>query len=68
MAMSKEQLLFIKKYKMNKLKIKVFQVLIGILFCLIWEILGRLNIINTFITSYPSLIFKTIWNLLINGD
>ena len=68
MAMSKEQLLFIKKYKMNKLKIKAFQVLIGILFCLIWEILGRLNIINTFITSYPSLIFKTIWNLLINGD
>lgn len=68
MIMSEEQRLFLRKYKVNKIKIKVFQLLIGLLFCLVWEVLGRLNVINTFITSYPSLIIKTIYNLLVSGD
>lgn len=64
MIMSEEQVEFLKKYKNNKRKIKIIQFSIFIGFILIWEILGRLEIINTFITSYPSLIFKTIINLL----
>ena len=56
MIMSEEQRLFLRKYKVNKIKIKTFQLLIGLLFGLVWEVLGRLNIINTTIKSIYKLI------------
>ena len=66
--MSEEQELFIKKYKYKKRLIKVIQLLIFFGLIIIWEVLGRLDIINTFITSYPSLIIKTIFNLFIHEN
>ena len=68
MTMSEEQKRFLKRYKLEKIKVKVMQLFIGLVFCLVWEILGRLSVINSFITSYPSLIIKTIYDLLISGD
>ena len=56
-----------KKYlkKKRKEKILVFLVQIGILiaFLCIWEILANKNIIDSFITSQPSRIWKTLINL-----
>ena len=54
---------YIKKIKKEKLIIKISQLLIGSLFIIIWEILSRFNIINSFIFSSPTKIIYTIVEL-----
>ncbi|MEG2727326.1 MAG: ABC transporter permease [Bacilli bacterium] len=49
--------------KRNKVLILLFQLGICIIFLTIWELLSKLNIINTFIFSSPSNILKTLLNL-----
>ncbi len=62
------QEMFIKKYKRKKFFIKFFQIMIALTFIATWEILARCNIINSFITSYPSKIFMTICDLFKDGS
>ena len=66
--MSREALLIIKKRKRQKLLIILSQITIVIVFFLLWEFLSQKKIINPFIFSSPSLIFKTIVNLVKSGD
>lgn len=63
-----KQELFIKKYKRKKFLIRFFQIFIGVIILSMWEILARRDVINTFITSYPSKIFSTIYDLFKNGN
>ena len=63
MMMSREQKLFLRKIKLRKIFIVSMQILIVILFFLLWEILARKNIINNFVFSSPSKIITTIINL-----
>lgn len=66
--MSREALLIIKKRKRQKLLIILSQMAIVVGFFLLWEFLSQKKIINPFIFSSPSLIFKTIINLIKSGD
>lgn len=66
--MSKEQKEFIKKYKLNKIVILGIQIMIVSLFFIIWEILSRKGIINSFIFSSPSIVIDTIYDLFINSN
>ncbi len=61
--MSKEQVAFIKQYKLKKRLILLGQILIVILFFISWELLSKYNIINPFIFSSPSKVFNTILGL-----
>ena len=61
--MSKEQKDFIKKEKIKKYIIFTFQILISFFFIFFWELFARLGLINTFITSSPSNVIKTIIDL-----
>lgn len=61
--MSKEHLLYLKNIKRKKQIIFLSQILLLITFILTWEILAKNNIINSFITSSPSNIIKTIIEL-----
>lgn len=54
---------FIKKRKKEKILIITYQILILLLFVFLWELFAKLNIINSFITSCPSNIIKTLINL-----
>ena len=63
MLFSNEHLNYLKKIKIEKIIILISQILIFILFFGIWEILAITENINTFLTSSPSLIFKTLINL-----
>ena len=54
---------YIKKYKRRKKHILFTQIMIFILFIVIWELLARYELINTFIMSSPSRVIKTIINL-----
>lgn len=62
--MSKEHVLFLRKIKIRNSYILITQFFIFIAFILIWEIFSNIKIINPFLTSSPSMILKTILNLL----
>ena len=59
---------YIKKEKLKNILIKVIQISLGLIFLIIWEILSRLNIINSFIFSSPSKIISTIIDLYKNKN
>ena len=63
MDMSGEQLKYLKKIKYNKILVLFTQIFILILFIILWQVLADKNIINSFITSSPYKIFKTIISL-----
>ena len=58
--MSREHSLYLKKTKRERILVGVVQIFILVLILLIWEYLSSHNIINSFIYSSPSKIFKTI--------
>ena len=60
---SSERKLYLKKIKKDKIIINFFRVFIFIFFIFIWELLSRLNLIDTFMFSSPSNIIKTIIDL-----
>lgn len=60
---SKEHKIFLKKIKFRKILITITQLLILITLIVAWELLAHYNIINTFISSSPSRIIKTIIDL-----
>lgn len=60
---SLERKLYLKKIKKDKIIINFFRVFIFIFFIFIWELLSRLNLIDTFMFSSPSSIIKTIIDL-----
>lgn len=62
--MSYEHLNYIKNLRRQKVKIFITQILIFIIFMIIWELLARNNYINTFLTSSPTLILNSIINLI----
>ena len=64
---SKEHILFIKKEKKKNFIIKFFQIIIIFLFLILWQILADIGIINTFITSSPSEVVKTLIKLISEG-
>ncbi len=57
---------YLKNIKIKKFTILFFQITILVGFIAIWEILGNLEIIDTFIMSQPSRILNTFMNLTSN--
>ena len=54
---------YLKKRTRNKLLIRTTQLLILIFFIYLWQFLADHNLINTFITSSPKQVIKTVINL-----
>ena len=61
--MSKEQALYLKKRKRNKLIILLSQISLLVTFIGLWELLSKYELINSFIFSSPSKIILTLINL-----
>ena len=61
--MSNEHIKYIKKLKRNKMLVFLTQILIFLVFIIMWQISANLQLINTFLTSSPLNILKTIINL-----
>ena len=59
---------YIRKQKINKIKILVAQLLILFGFLLTWEILSSKEIINSFLFSSPSSIFKLLKQYIQTGE
>lgn len=64
MPKSPEHLQYLKQKKKDKLIILVFQISIIAILLLIWELLSRFKLINTFLSSSPSQVVNTIIGLI----
>jgi len=65
---SKEHKLFLKKLKVRKISILLIQIAIITSFLIIWELLAKYEVINTFLYSSPSKVLKTIIDLYKKND
>ena len=65
---SMEHKLYLKNIKKEKFIIILFQILIIALFLIIWQLLADFKIINTFISSSPKEVVKTIIGLHNGGN
>ena len=63
---SLERKTYLKKIKQKKYLVLLTQLLILVLFLALWEFLANQEIIDSFITSQPSRIWKTLTNLTSN--
>lgn len=60
---SNEHKEYLKKQKRKKILIRISQISIIVLFIIIWQLLADFKIINTFITSSPKEVWKTLIQL-----
>lgn len=60
---SKDRKKYLKQIKLKKISILATQIGIVIAFITIWEICANRGLIDSFITSQPSKILKTLMNL-----
>lgn len=65
---SREHLAYLKKLRKNKILITTFRWLILALILVTWELLAHYEVVNPFITSSPSRVFKTIGSLYQSGE
>ncbi len=68
MSISNEKKRYLNKLKREKIIVIGVRILILVVFLGIWELLARLNIINTFSFSSPSQVLKTLISLIKNGS
>ncbi len=59
---SLEHINYLKRIKKEKILICTFRILIISIFLIVWELLARFNLINTFLFSSPSRIINTLIN------
>ena len=62
---SEDRKKYLKKIKINKIKVFTTQITIALAFIVIWEVLARMGKIDSFITSKPSRIWGNIFKLII---
>ena len=65
---SKERLLYLKNKKLGNISVNLTRILILTAITFLWEILARLNVIDSFLMSMPSKIFLTLKDLAVSGE
>ena len=65
---SQEHKIFLREKRIRKICVTLVQCLILVAFLIIWELLAKYKVINTFLYSSPSRVFSTITNLFNNND
>lgn len=63
LILSEERKKYIKSKKREKRIIHITQISVLVIFLVLWEVLAKLNIIDSFIMSSPSRIWQTFMNL-----
>lgn len=68
MKESNEHIAYLKKRKRRNIEIQVARVLLLIIFFVLWEVLGNLKIIDPFLTSTPTRMFKSLIKIYSEGS
>ena len=66
--LSPERLLYLKKRRLTALSVHISRFLLLAVIFVLWEILARLNVIDSFLFSMPSKILLTLKNLTLSGE
>lgn len=66
--LSKGQLEYVRKIKRNQIQVRVFQLLILLVFLVLWEIAAGNNWINAFIFCSPSKLYETFLSMMQDGS
>ena len=66
--MNNEHINYLKALKVRRRLILTVQILVLLIFFLIWELLGRFKFINTFLFSYPTEIYKIFKQYFVTGE
>ena len=61
---SEEHIKYLKNIKRNKIFITIMRISIILVFLILWEILARFKMINTFLSSSPSHVISTVSSLI----
>ena len=64
---SEERKQYLRKITITKVSVLATQIILVILFIILWEVLANKGIIDSFVTSQPSRMLKTFMNLSQNG-
>lgn len=65
---SKEHNIYLKKIKTDKITTKIYQIIILVAIVALWEVLTQTYILDPFFLSSPSRMFKTLGDLISNGE
>lgn len=65
---SKEHIEYLQSIKRKKKVILITQISILVIFFALWELLAKIEIIDTFLTSYPSQMWKLFLKLSADGS
>ncbi len=65
---SRERLLFLRKKRNTKIFVVFMRIFILCAFFVLWEVLAVTGVIDSFLSSSPSRIAKTLKDLLLSGD
>ncbi len=67
-GLSVERLAYLKKVRNRKMATLLVQLVILVVFFAVWELAARFKLIDSFITSQPSRMLKTLTNLYQGGE
>lgn len=59
---------YLKKMRLRKISINALQLLILAALIIGWQLVAKYKIVDPFITSYPSQILRTIYQMALNGE
>ncbi len=65
---SKEHKIYLNNIKRQKIIVVFFQICILLFITITWELMARMELINTFIFSSPSLVLNTIYDLALANN
>ncbi|NLP33624.1 MAG: ABC transporter permease [Clostridiales bacterium] len=68
LSISDAQKVFVRKHWLKQRRIRIYQIIILIAFIAIWEIGTRIKLIDSFIFSSPSIITRTFYEMVSNGQ
>ncbi|MBE5966864.1 MAG: ABC transporter permease [Lachnospiraceae bacterium] len=67
-TISEAQKAYVRRYWLQKKKIRIYQIIILVTFFALWEIGAQVGFINSFVFSSPSIIVKTFLEMVANGQ
>ncbi|TDX53253.1 ABC transporter permease [Orenia marismortui] len=67
-AVTSEHAKYLKQLRLKQIGVKLSQLSILVVITLVWELAAKYKLIDPFISSYPSQILKTIYQMALNGE
>jgi len=68
LSISDAQRAYVRKYWLQQKKIRIYQIVLLVVFIAIWEVGAQIGFINSFVFSSPSIVTRTFFEMVANGQ